>query len=46
MQLVSESVGFAFESASIAVPLSLSSIATVPAANELPVFPVVAVKAE
>ena len=46
MQLVSVSPGLAAESASIAVPESLSSIATVPAASELPVFVVVAVNAE
>ncbi len=41
MQLVSESPGFAFASASMAVPLSLSSIATDPDENELPVLVVV-----
>jgi hypothetical protein len=39
-------VGFAFASESIAAPLSLSSMDTVPEANELPALPVVAVKAE
>src|SRR5438445_718659 len=46
MQLCDESLGFAFDSDSIALPESLSEIVTVPDANEFPLFDVVAENAE